>query len=275
MATTKSTAPKTTSKAATKSTKKAKPASKATSGGKTSTSKKAAKPSVSTTKRAAASKTAAKKSTAKKAVPKPTASKKATAKKVAAKTPAAKKGAKKTTTGKKAASKKTATAEPVASKTTATTKSVGTKQPAKAKEASRPKTKSASKAKKAKPVFDKKFLDQQVKLLKLEREKYLNSSVSLESEAQQLLETREQGDVQFDEESAEGDSWAIVREQDLALSADARATVEKIDQALLRIKDGTYGICERTGKPIPRARLKAIPWATETVGKKTHGLLLR
>lgn len=268
MATTKSTAPKTTSKAATKSTKKAKPASKATSGGTTSTSKKAAKPSVSTAKRAAASKTAAKKSTAKKAVPKP----------AAAKTPAAKKGAKKTTTGKKAASKKTATAEPVASKTTATTKSVGTKQPAKAKkakEASRPKTKSASKAKKAKPVFDKKFLDQQVKLLKLEREKYLNSSVSLESEAQQLLETREQGDVQFDEESAEGDSWAIVREQDLALSADARATVEKIDQALLRIKDGTYGICERTGKPIPKARLKAIPWATETVGKKTHGLLLR
>jgi len=126
---------------------------------------------------------------------------------------------------------------------------------------------------KSKPIFDKKFLDQQVKLLTQEREKYQQSSASLESEAQQLLETREQGDVQFDEESSEGNSWAIVRDQDLALSAEARATVEKIDQALLRIKAGTYGICERTGKPIPKARLKAIPWATQTVGQKTPGLL--
>ena len=135
-----------------------------------------------------------------------------------------------------------------------------------------PKTK-AKPTPKPKPIFDKKFLDQQAELLTQEREKYQQSSVSLESEAQQLLETREQGDVQFDEESSEGNSWAIVRDQDLVLSAEARATVEKIDQALLRIKDGTYGICERTGKPIPKARLKAIPWATQRVGQKTHGLL--
>lgn len=108
-----------------------------------------------------------------------------------------------------------------------------------------------------------------------EREKYIQSSVNLETEAQQLLETREQGDVQFDEESAQGDSWAIEREQDLILSAGARATVEKIDAALSRIEKGTYGICQRTGKPIPIARLKAIPWATERVEQRATGLLLR
>ena len=86
---------------------------------------------------------------------------------------------------------------------------------------------------------------------------------------------REQSDVQFDEESSEGDSWAVLREQDLALSADALATVDLIDQALERIKKGTYGVCQRTGQPIPKARLRAIPWATETVVQKTHGLLLR
>jgi len=36
----------------------------------------------------------------------------------------------------------------------------------------------------------------------------------------------------------------------------------KIDEALERMRDGTYGICEVTGKPIPLARLQALPYAT-------------
>lgn len=37
--------------------------------------------------------------------------------------------------------------------------------------------------------------------------------------------------------------------------------VADIDQALLRIKEGTYGICGRCGKPIDERRLEAIPTA--------------
>ena len=44
------------------------------------------------------------------------------------------------------------------------------------------------------------------------------------------------------------------------LSSDQNALYE-IDEALKRIQAGTYGICELTGKPIPKARLEAIPWA--------------
>lgn len=36
--------------------------------------------------------------------------------------------------------------------------------------------------------------------------------------------------------------------------------LSEIDAALERLRAGTYGICERTGKPIPAARLRAIPW---------------
>lgn len=43
------------------------------------------------------------------------------------------------------------------------------------------------------------------------------------------------------------------------LSAEQAALYE-IDEALARIKDGTYGICEITGKPIPEGRLNALPW---------------
>ena len=37
--------------------------------------------------------------------------------------------------------------------------------------------------------------------------------------------------------------------------------VADIDQALLRIKEGTYGVCARCGQPIPEARLEALPTA--------------
>ncbi|MGD9755649.1 MAG: TraR/DksA C4-type zinc finger protein, partial [Acidimicrobiia bacterium] len=77
------------------------------------------------------------------------------------------------------------------------------------------------------------------------------------------------GDTQFDEESGEGDSLAVERERDLALSAQARAAVELIDAALGRIEAGTYGICIHSGQPIPQERLEAIPWAAERVEYKT------
>ncbi|MGC8990728.1 MAG: TraR/DksA family transcriptional regulator, partial [Verrucomicrobiia bacterium] len=56
-------------------------------------------------------------------------------------------------------------------------------------------------------------------------------------------------------------------ERDFALSllsSDQDALYE-IDEALKRIEKGTYGICEITGKPIPKERLDAIPWARFTV----------
>jgi len=40
-----------------------------------------------------------------------------------------------------------------------------------------------------------------------------------------------------------------------------RRLLTEIDEALRRIEEGTYGICEGTNKPIPKARLEAQPWA--------------
>jgi DnaK suppressor protein len=48
------------------------------------------------------------------------------------------------------------------------------------------------------------------------------------------------------------------------LSSDQDAIYE-IEEALKRIEKNTYGICELTGKPIPKSRLEAIPWARFTV----------
>lgn len=42
-------------------------------------------------------------------------------------------------------------------------------------------------------------------------------------------------------------------------------TLEEVTEAIRRIESGTYGICERTGLPIPEARLRAIPWTRFTL----------
>ena len=48
------------------------------------------------------------------------------------------------------------------------------------------------------------------------------------------------------------------------LSSDQDAIYE-IEEALKRIEKNTYGVCELTGKAIPKARLEAIPWTRFTV----------
>ncbi len=94
-----------------------------------------------------------------------------------------------------------------------------------------------------------------------------------------LLELRDQLRRQMDglaEESAQemagyslhmADSGTDNFDRDFALSllsADQDAIYE-IEEALKRIQKNTYGVCELTGKPIPKVRLSAIPWARFTV----------
>jgi RNA polymerase-binding protein DksA len=56
-------------------------------------------------------------------------------------------------------------------------------------------------------------------------------------------------------------------EQDftLTLLESEEGTLQKIETALARIEDGSYGMCETCGEPIPRARLQAIPYALQCV----------
>ena len=145
------------------------------------------------------------------------------------------------------------------------------------KAASAPAAKAAPPAKKAAPkkgkiVLDK-FQEGQLKLLLEERERLTRHSEALRAEADALAADREAGDTQFDEESGEGDTLAVERERDLVLSAQAQQTVSEIDHALTKLENGTYGISEITGQPIPKDRLKAIPWARERVEYKATGFI--
>ena len=206
--------------------------------------------------------------TRKKPAKKAAATKKASAKKASAKKAAAKKAPAKKTPAKKASTKKAPAKKAPAKK--ATKKAAAKKAPAK-----KAATKKAAAPPPKKSPFGKKFIDAQEKKLLEERARYLNSAQTWRAEADSLLEGREPGDVQFDEESGDGDTLAIERERDLALSNYARAAVDEIDEALKRVKDGVYGICVTSGKPIPKERLEAIPWAAERVEYKVAGFRRR
>jgi DnaK suppressor protein len=73
-----------------------------------------------------------------------------------------------------------------------------------------------------------------------------------------------------DEIRDEGDEAKVVTDLDPILAENDldRDTLEKIDRALRRIEEGTYGISEVSGKPIPIERLEAVPWATTLVDEQ-------
>ena len=94
-----------------------------------------------------------------------------------------------------------------------------------------------------------------------------------------LLELRERLQAQMSglaKESAEemtnyslhmADSGTDNFDRDFALSllSSDQDAIYEIEEALKRIEKKTYGICELSGKPIPKTRLDAIPWTRFTV----------
>lgn len=69
------------------------------------------------------------------------------------------------------------------------------------------------------------------------------------------------GEMGFDEEYADAGTATFERERDLSLVNNLRDLMDRIDKALGKIEHGTYGLCDRCGKPIEKARLKALPYA--------------
>lgn len=67
--------------------------------------------------------------------------------------------------------------------------------------------------------------------------------------------------------SHQADAGTDTFDRDFALSlvSSEQEALNEIEEAILRIKDGSYGACEVTGKPIPAARLTAVPFTRYSV----------
>lgn len=120
-------------------------------------------------------------------------------------------------------------------------------------------TPSAKKADNLSPFLKK----QQDRLLQL-RDGMVDSMVGV---AKDNLRSRAEGSEAsaFGMHQADAGSDAYDRDFALSLLSQEQDALYEIDEALKRIDAGTYGICEISAKPIPHARLEAIPFARLTV----------
>jgi DnaK suppressor protein len=56
-------------------------------------------------------------------------------------------------------------------------------------------------------------------------------------------------------------SEVFAQQRDLALRGKSGKALELVENALIRLDDGTFGLCLRCGAPIPEGRLEVLPWA--------------
>jgi DnaK suppressor protein len=103
---------------------------------------------------------------------------------------------------------------------------------------------------------------------RIDRERYLLLKGMLEDRRREIHEKlrslREAipADVQHDVRDAEEQSVDdFVQEVDLALMQMKTETLKKIDQAIQRLEDGSYGRCQECEQEIAEARLQALPFA--------------
>jgi DnaK suppressor protein len=75
-----------------------------------------------------------------------------------------------------------------------------------------------------------------------------------------LAERPELGQAQgFGKRIGDGTTEAISRLTDISVGQTLEVTLERIDRALAKLDEGTYGTCEGCGEPIPEKRLEAMP----------------
>jgi len=150
------------------------------------------------------------------------------------------------------------------------------KKKAKKRQSARPKAKSSTRASvvKAKPVTRASATGPKSALAAAEMEKFreqlLAERARLEEELQEIenraahLDESERASElsSYDDHPADLASETFEREKDLAIGESVQHMLHKVINALEKLDRGTYGRCDACSKPIKKARLRALPFAT-------------
>jgi DnaK suppressor protein len=109
--------------------------------------------------------------------------------------------------------------------------------------------------------LDEKFVARQKERLQALKEELLRIRSGMSADERQRAEN--EGDTQLD--SGDMSQEIFTREMDATIGEQVERRLKDVDRALQKIDEGTYGICDDTGEPIPRGRLEAVPEALRTV----------
>jgi len=107
-------------------------------------------------------------------------------------------------------------------------------------------------AKSTRDRFRRRLEDERVRLTEMIRD--------IEEEREEVRLTETSSDRSPDPNTAEGGSLAFEMEKELSILENTRDILAKVEEALVRIEDGTYGVCDVCGEAIPVARLEALPY---------------
>jgi DnaK suppressor protein len=110
--------------------------------------------------------------------------------------------------------------------------------------------------------LDKEFVEKQSERLEELRAELARMVEGLEEDQQDRAES--DGDM-TENDSGDMSQSLFTREMDATVEQTMEKRLESVDRALQKIEEGTYGICDDTGEPIPRGRLEAMPEAVYTV----------
>ena len=110
--------------------------------------------------------------------------------------------------------------------------------------------------------LDKEFVEKQRERLEELRAELTRMVEGLEEDQQDRAES--EGDM-TENDSGDMSQSLFTREMDATVEQTMEKRLESVDRALQKIEEGTYGICDDTGEPIPRGRLEAMPEAVYTV----------
>lgn len=101
-------------------------------------------------------------------------------------------------------------------------------------------------------------------LLEEMRQEMLGEYKKLSQNARDESGGHASGNSNSSQHLADAASEAYDKSLSLDLASNEMEIVSEIEHALRKIEDGSYGICEGSGKPIPKTRLDAIPYVRYT-----------
>ena len=121
--------------------------------------------------------------------------------------------------------------------------------------------------------FDEGFVQQQRQRLEDLRGELTRLRDGLEGDQQNLGE--DEGDM-TENDSGDMSRSLFTREVDATVEEQVGRRLQHVERALQKIEEGTYGLSDESGEPIPKGRLEAVPEAIRTVeeqqrDKETYG----
>jgi DnaK suppressor protein len=110
--------------------------------------------------------------------------------------------------------------------------------------------------------LDQEFIQQQRQQLEELREELVRMRGGLEEDQRERAE--DEGDM-TENDSGDMSQSLFTREVDATVEEQVERRIRHVERALQKIEEGTYGLSDDSGEPIPKGRLEAVPEATRTI----------